>query len=170
MIKVSLSRLVNARLGHRESVVLDLDDLTILDLHLAYIKGELDFTRVADGILAEGTLATSVETECARCTEPFYKATSIELEDIISLPGAALTQEKPVRVTEDGWADLSPLIREYAWIELPVNPLCSPECRGLCPECGGNLNKGECKCVQSEPIDPRWEVLRSLLDEDESQG
>jgi uncharacterized protein len=167
MIKVNLSELVNAKVGHRDSVDLDLEDLVVADLHLGYLVGELKFIRVANGILVEGELEASVETECTRCLETFFKPIVIELEDIINLPGAELTQENPVRVADNGWVNLSPLIREYAWIGLPINPVCSPDCQGLCPECGGNLSKGECTCTEREPVDPRWEVLRVLLEQNE---
>jgi uncharacterized protein len=167
MIKVNLSELVNAKVGHRDRVDLDLENLVVSDLHLGYLIGELSFIRVANGILVEGELEASVETECTRCLETFFKSIVIELEDIINLPGAELTQENPVRVADNGWVDLSPLIREYAWIDLPINPVCSPDCQGLCPVCGGNLNDGECTCTEREPIDPRWGVLRALLDQNE---
>jgi uncharacterized protein len=167
MIRVNLSELVNAKVGHRDRIDLDLVNLAVLDLHLAYLTGELAFTRVTNGILVEGELEASVETECTRCLEAFFEPILIELEDIINLPGAELTQENPVRVADDGWVNLSPLIREYAWLGLPINPVCSPDCRGLCPECGGNLNKGECTCTEEELGDPRWGVLRALLEQNE---
>lgn len=163
MIRIDLSGLVNAKAGHREGIALDLGDLILDDLHLGYLKGEIRFTRLANGILVEGVLDAEAETECTRCLTSFFEPVTIELEDVISLPGADLTPERPVRVTEDGWADLSPLIREYAWLELPMNPLCSLDCQGLCVRCGGNLNRGECTCDTAAPIDPRWETLRPLL-------
>ncbi|MGC9400295.1 MAG: YceD family protein [Anaerolineae bacterium] len=165
MIKLNLTALAHARVGRRQIVDIDVGDLEVGELHLAYLKGELHLTRVAEGILAEGTLRAEVETTCTRCLEPFFEPISIELEDLINLPGVALTPECPVRIAEGGWVDLTPLIRQYAWLELPLNPLCSPDCQGLCPECGGNLNRDECVCQETEPIDPRWEALRPLLEE-----
>jgi len=167
MIQVNLAALVHAKVGSRETVVLDVRDAVIDELHLAYIQGEIHFTRVVNGVLAEGTIKTSVKTECTRCLEPCFKSIEIEMEDTISLPGTKLTSEHPVRVSENNWADLSPLIREYIWLGLPVNPICSPDCQGLCPNCGGNLNKDKCVCADSEVMDPRWEALRVLLDSPE---
>lgn len=166
MVNVNIESLAHAPIGRRHLVVLDLGSLNIGELHLAYLKGELEFTRVTDGILVEGVLETEVETACTRCLEPFFEPVPIELEDTIGLPGQELTSERPVRVGENGWANLDPLLREYIWLSLPLNPVCSTECPGLCPQCGGNLARGECVCPDEEPIDPRWEVLRSLLDEE----
>lgn len=162
MIKVNLLALIHAKSGGRETVVLDTGKILVDNLDLVYLKGDLHFTRVAYGILVNGTLTTEVETECTRCLTTFYEPLVIELEDTISLSGADLTPERPVRVAEDGWVDLSPLVREYAWIELPVNPICSPNCKGICPDCGGNINLGECTCDDAAPIDPRWSALQAL--------
>jgi len=165
MVKLNLSSLVHAKVGQRQVVVLDSGPLVLRDLHLTHIAGELQLTRVSGGILAVGTLDTALEAECTRCLEPFFEPVSIKLEDVISLPGADLTPECPARASEDGWVDLDPLIHDYVWLNIPMNPLCSPDCRGICSQCGGNLNRGECTCGDSAQIDPRWEALRTLLDE-----
>lgn len=164
MIRIRLSSLTNAQIGMRESVGLDFGALSLEDLTVSYLKGVLHFTRVANGILLEGTLEAAVGTECTRCLELFYAPVVVEMEGLLSLPGAALSPERPVRVSEDGWADLAPLIREHLWLALPVNAVCAPTCAGLCSRCGGNINRGECTCHVRGPIDPRWEVLQTLLD------
>ncbi|MFN2283877.1 MAG: YceD family protein [Anaerolineae bacterium] len=164
MIKVNLFALIHAKPGARETIVLDTGSAVIDDLDIGYLKGALHFTRVAYGILIKGTLDAKVKVECIRCLTPFYASVVIELEDTISLPGADLTPERPVRVAEDGWVDLSPLVRENTWVAVPVKPLCSPDCQGICPDCGGNINLGECACDKTAPIDPRWGVLQTLLE------
>lgn len=168
MIKVNLSSVTHAKSGYQYFVDLDLGHLQLDELDLAYLKGQLSFIRVADGILMQGSLNTEVNTECSRCLTSYYAPITINLDDVISLVGAELTQERPVRVTENGWADLTPLVREYSWLELPANSLCSSDCQGICLECGGNHNLGECTCGEGDKIDPRWEVLRALMDHPEN--
>ena len=165
MIRLKLSALTHAVVGQHESIDLEVDDVTVDDLELAFLKGELELTRVEEGILVQGELHGEAKTECTRCLTPFYVPITFELEDIISLPNADLTPERPVRVNENGWADLTPLVREYAWLALPVSPVCSSDCLGICPECGGNRNLGECQCEEVEEIDPRWNALRQLVDQ-----
>ena len=63
----------------------------------------------------------------------------------------------------DGALDLTELLREQFQLALPMKPLCSAACRGLCPECGTNLNRTECGCV-SKWEDPRLAPLKGLLD------
>ena len=140
-----------------------MDVVPLGDGELCNLRGVLQLTRVAEGILVQGELSTEAKTECTRCLTPFHQPITIELEDIVSLPGASLTPERPVRIHEDGWVDLTPLVREYAWLDLPTSPLCSDDCKGLCPQCGGNLNIGECTCEVAPAGDPRWAVLQRLV-------
>ncbi len=165
MIKLILSSITHAEVGAQESVDLAIDHALVDDLELIQLQGSLQLTRVADGISIYGELDTQVRTECTRCLTPFLQPVTIELEDIINLPGAESTQERPVTVDQDGWADLTPLVREYTWLGLPGSPICSPDCKGICPRCGGNRNLGECTCGEPVSIDPRWEVLRDLISE-----
>jgi uncharacterized protein len=65
-------------------------------------------------------------------------------------------------VSEDGELDVAPLIRELAWLAIPMKHLCDPECKGLCPQCGVNLNEEPCQCEEIR-IDPRLAPLRELL-------
>ena len=169
MIKLNLSTLAHARVGRDQTVELDIDDTVSLgDGELRDLRGILQLTRVAGGVLIQGELTAEVSTECTRCLTPFFEPVAIEVEDTIGLPGASLTPERPVRIHEDGWVDLTPLVREYAWLGLPSSPLCSSGCKGLCPECGGNRNTGECTCTDPPPIDPRWAALQYLAPESDS--
>jgi uncharacterized protein len=167
MIRLNLSTLAHARVGKQESVDISVDRVVVDDVELIHLRGELDFTRVTDGLLVQGEITAQAKTECTRCLTPYFEPITIELEDTIGLPGSELTPERPIRIDEDGWANLAPLLREYAWLALPVSPLCSPDCQGICPECGGNRNLGECTCEEVVSIDPRWEALRKLTDESE---
>ena len=168
MIRLNLSSLSHARVGKQESVEIDIDQVTVGDLELKNLQGTLQFTRVSEGLLVQGDLDALVKAECTRCLTSFWAPIAMQLEDIIGLPGAELTLKQPVRVNDDGWADLAPLVREYAWLGLPSSPVCGPDCRGICPECGGNRNLGECTCEDVERIDPRWEVLRELVEKSDT--
>ncbi len=64
----------------------------------------------------------------------------------------------------DETIDLGELVREQLYLALPMKPLCSDSCRGLCPHCGTNLNRGACDC-RTEWRDPRFEKLRALKKE-----
>ena len=57
--------------------------------------------------------------------------------------------------------DLSRMVKENILLEAPIAPLCRPDCAGLCPTCGTDLNVASCDCVTVE-FDPRWEALSQL--------
>ncbi|MDF1513427.1 MAG: hypothetical protein P1S60_06420, partial [Anaerolineae bacterium] len=92
MIKVNLSSLTHAKSGNQIKVDLDFGFLHIEDLKLSFLKGQITFTRIDDGILTQGPLSTEVKTECTRCLSPYFAPAIIELEDVINLSGAELTQ------------------------------------------------------------------------------
>jgi uncharacterized protein len=66
----------------------------------------------------------------------------------------------------DGSIDLTPIIRDYAVLDIPISQVCKPDCKGLCPVCGANLNEGDCGHRQ-ESIDPRLAGLKALLEDGE---
>jgi uncharacterized protein len=117
-------------------------------------------------VIARGTVKGTLAQECRRCLRPVKG----EFEEEVTLVFSAdATQEDfgegdayafdPSR----GELDLSEAVRGE--VILAVNPyvVCDPECRGLCPRCGANLNEGACGCT-AEDVDPRWEALRALKD------
>ncbi len=70
--------------------------------------------------------------------------------------------------TEDG-IDLVPLVRDAMLSSLPIRNLCRPDCKGLCPKCGADLNQGDCGCDR-QVTDPRLEVLKNLLKNDSDRA
>jgi uncharacterized protein len=134
------------------------DDLDVSDL-----QGELRLTRTAQGLYATGTLHGTTPAECVRCLTPFDQRLTIAFDDLFIYPPAKAT-EPLLAVPETGLLDLAPLTREYVLLDIPLRPLCRPECRGLCPECGANRNETTCSHETSE-TDPRLAGLRALLDE-----
>ena len=101
-------------------------------------------------ILVEGAIAVDVAYICARCAEPFRETVSEP-----SFQGYFETAGETESV------DLTPHIREAILLRFLSNPLCRPTCRGLCPQCGANLNNGRCGCAPTSP-DKRWNVLDDL--------
>lgn len=131
------------------------------DVMLDYLRGNLRLTRTSRGILIQGLLHASVAGECVRCLADTSVLLEIPLEDIYVYPPEPSAE---FTVADDGILDLTPLVREEAIAGLPIGVLCRPDCAGLCPNCGQNLNEGPCDC-EKEPIDPRFAALRSLKDD-----
>jgi len=116
-----------------------------------------------------GTVSTALELLCSRCLEPYRLPLEVAF-DLMYLPQRENVGEGETEVGEDdlGTAyyrddtiDLSGLMREQFYLALPMKPLCTDTCRGLCPSCGANLNESACEC-EPRRVDPRLEGLVAL--------
>jgi len=145
------------------------------------VAGTLDFLYTGRSILVTGRLKAEVVDLCGRCLEKFTEHLTVNVEeeffpmrDIntgVSL-GLPEDTEDAFRIDERFTLDLYEAVRQAIITTIPMNPLCKPNCQGLCPECGSNLNHRNCNCARS-PADVRWNALRSLLDtsdEDDRNG
>jgi uncharacterized protein len=134
------------------------------DVEVAFLRGEVQLLRMDYGILAQGTIATQVETQCVRCLAPISYPLTIRLAEQFAHDPQAMDQdEDPVfPIVGRRMIDLALPLREHVLLDLPLRLLCRPDCRGLCSQCGANLNEVQCDCSQEE-IDPRLAILRDLL-------
>ena len=117
-----------------------------------------------------GRVRTKLELECSRCVEPFEVTVDAEF-DLRYLPLTENAGEGEREIAEDdlttayyreGVLDLADLLREQFMLALPMKPLHDEACRGLCPECGANLNRTDCSHVPKWE-DPRLAPLKALL-------
>ncbi|MDO5562199.1 MAG: DUF177 domain-containing protein [Synergistaceae bacterium] len=134
---------------------------------------DVEASRVNGRLLVQIKIATEAETLCSRCLEPARVAINGELRYLYSLRPDEHTDEENEYgqdgeaglILLDSWEDeidLSGPIWEVLITSLPSRALCSENCRGLCPQCGANLNKVTCGC-KTDDADPRFDVLRSAM-------
>ncbi len=131
------------------------------------IQGEIKLMRTNRSILVSGKLHTVVKSVCSRCLETFEYPLVIELEEEFfpaKSSGFSTVESEETEdftIGEDNVLDLSEAVRQNILVNLPIKPLCRPDCAGLCPKCGKNLNYGPCSCLR-EQSDPRWAPLQAL--------
>lgn len=162
MVQFDVSVLIKARLGASLTLDVDAGSQRIDDLEVSFLRGTIRATRVQGGILVQGAIGSQLNLECVRCLESFSLPITLELEEIFRLPWISPRADTPYAVSSDGCLDLTPLLREQSWLVIPIKPICTPECGGLCPQCGANLDKEPCACVR-EQVDPRLALLKELL-------
>ncbi len=152
------------------SVVQDEEYKVVAPVHLV-----MDIHKDREAYRVTGRVQTRLELECGRCLESF----EIPVESAFELryvPASANTGEGEREVEEDDLTtafytdetlDLGDLMHEQFVLALPMKPLCSEGCKGLCPTCGTNLNKTSCDCA---PVwkDPRLAALEVLLQKKEN--
>ncbi len=134
------------------------------------VEATLHFCRSSTGVSVRGEISSHLQLHCSRCFELFSLPVSEGFEVRYRGPlGAGVEEdhelgpeELDVSFLEGAQINVAGLVRENVLLALPVKPLCHEGCRGLCPQCGKNLNEGRCPC-SSARLDPRWRELESLL-------
>ncbi len=126
--------------------------------------------RVKD-IRIVGDFSTQMEIKCARCLEPVLEDVAREY-DLLYRPLKTLREGEEIEISEAeseiGYYKgegvlLEDVLKEQVLLALPSKVLCKPDCKGLCPHCGKDLNETECGCTVEVP-DPRWAALAEIKD------
>ena len=98
---------------------------------------------------------------CDRCAVETITAYNYSFQHMLVLSLNDDSNDEYIMV-QDYKLDLDELLRDDILLELPTKFLCKPDCRGMCPKCGKNLNEGVCDCVTRQ-VDPRLEILKKLI-------
>lgn len=134
------------------------------------VTGEVEFLRTPAGVLVRAHLSVVEPESCSRCLKPLDEKVNIDFEEefqsvIDPRTGQPLAGEErdpeAFLIDERHILDLNEAVRQYREVSLLMQPLCSADCRGLCPRCGADLNQGECGC-EPAPVDSRWAELAAL--------
>ena len=124
---------------------------------------DLRLEAVMEGVLVTGTVEVQVEGECVRCLGAVGGSRVVDLQQLYVYDGREVVDDDIDRLEGD-LLDLEPLVRDAVVLALPFNPVCRPDCPGLCPACGARFadDPGH---SHGEQDDPRWAALRQLVDE-----
>lgn len=135
------------------------------------VTGHLRLHRTNQGVYVDGMVSAPVRLQCTRCLREFTETLEFPLREEF-YPTIDVNSGVPVSGPHDADAfaidrhhevDLREPIRQALVLALPMKPLHSEDCAGLCPNCGKDLNDGPCGC-QPEESDNRFAALRSLFD------
>ena len=146
-----------------EGPLSDLGAVSVAVPEHADVVADLLLTSHPGGITASGTVSAPWRGECRRCGGP------VAGEVVASVRERFAPSAGPAGADDDAYPlvgdelDLEPLVRDAVVLELPLAPLCTAACLGLCPTCGANRNAEPCSCPA--PTDSRWSVLDVLRDQ-----
>jgi uncharacterized protein len=132
-------------------------------------RGSAELIRTPDGVLVRCEADVVLEANCSRCLAAFGYPAHIEFEEIFHqqfevTTGAKLPppdEEEPFLISASHTIDITEAVRQYSEMAAELQPLCRPDCPGICPECGQDLTIANCRC-EREPIDTRWAALAAL--------
>jgi len=148
-----------------EALAADRDSFTVVEP----VKLAFDIYKDNEHFRLVGTVQTTLELPCSRCLELFPWLVDASF-DLRYQPYAKNTGEGELEIEEEDLTtafyenetiDLGQLMREQFYLSLPMKPLCAEECKGLCPNCGTNLNRSTCDCTPQWE-DPRFAALKAL--------
>jgi uncharacterized protein len=125
--------------------------------------------QIIQDIRLKGRLSTGIELQCARCLEPVPQEIKRNFELLYRPLGAdagrdelSITDaEAEIGYYQGNGLLLEDVLREQVLLALPLKITCRADCKGLCPQCGKNLNQERCSC-STEVEDPRWAALKDV--------
>ena len=126
---------------------------------------DLRLEAVMEGVLVTGTALAGLEGECVRCLGPITDELEVDLQELYVYDDRDHDpdEDDEVSMLQDDLLDLEPLLRDAVVLALPFQPLCQPDCPGMCVECGARL-ADDPDHGHEEPVDPRWAALTGLAE------
>ena len=173
-------------LRDRDEPLLIVKDFTEKELDVANdisglrrpVHSEIQVSLSGEQIHVEGVLGVDVALICSRCLKSFRNSIAKKFaldyrpDPMVEEEGEefSLTHtDLDIGFYRDQRFDLSALISEQVILEIPMNPVCHEECKGLCDQCGADLNEGDCDC-KPRSVDSRLEVLEGLRKRMSNEG
>lgn len=154
--RVNIGFLINQSVGYKRAIPIEVEAFNFDDgLAVEDIQGSIELSRTREGIVALGQIQGKIPAECSRCLSDFILLVKSQFEEFFSFHRKSEAQEDELLIPEDGNIDFLPIFEEYFLLEIPINPVCSADCRGLCAVCGQNLNEELCQHMLSRELDQK---------------
>jgi uncharacterized protein len=161
-LRLNVGFIVNSDVGFSNEFPFDYDKLKVTDdLELRDFHGSAIIGRTPQGLLLTGEFKATFKVECVRCLNEFAHTVRWEMTELYAFNEKSVTDSGLI-LPDDAQIDIAPLVRDYALTEVPINPVCKPDCKGLCPTCGQDLNKKDCG-HRADTDDSPFSVLKDLL-------
>ena len=163
-LRLNVGLLINQPIGSSRDFNFDYPMMRLGDdLTLRGFTGTARLSRTPQGLLLQADFGGFTDLECVRCLSTFDQPLKWTLTELYAFDERSVTDSGLI-LPEDGHIDLEPLMREYALLEVPISPVCKPDCKGLCPVCGEDLNLVNCG-HQAGGSESPFAALKPLLGE-----
>ena len=165
-LRFNVGFIVHEDVGYSKEFPLEFPELYLQpDLHLKNVKGNVTFDRTPQGILAKVEIGGQTTAQCVRCLDEYEQQLDTKFAELFAFDERSVDAEGLI-VPEEGYIDLTPLARDYLQLEMPIKPICRPDCLGLDPETGEKRTVRPTE-EESRDIDPRLAILKKLLDDED---
>lgn len=164
-MKLTVSRIPDSGVDEKLKLRFSLND----DMPKQDVEVTFKAMKFGERVMIEGRAETTATLGCSRCLNHFsfpvditfnteyipFRETGQESEHELT------SEELDISTYTNDQIDLTEVVRGHILLFLPMKPLCNAQCKGICSQCGINLNEGSCEC-RSDNIDPRLEPLKKL--------
>ena len=160
--RINVGFIVHEEIGYSHKFPLEFEKAVLgEDLTLENFEAMIVIDRAQQGLVVQGEFSAGTTLECVRCLNPFDHSLHGEWTELYAFSEKSVS-ESELLMPEDGHIDFAPVLREYALLEFPIKALCKPDCKGLCIECGQDLNEKDCGHSQEDDDSP-FAALKDLL-------
>jgi len=141
---INIGFLINQSIGYARAIPFQHDEFDFGDGFIVRkLEGEIELIRNQDGFRSVAEFKGYIDNECGRCLEPFHEKVHGTFEEFFTFPFTEPSDDE-IQVAENGNVDFKPILHDYILVEIPINPVCKPDCKGLCDICGANRNQIDC--------------------------
>ena len=161
--RLNVGFIVHQEVGYKREFPFEFEQIQIADdLDLRHFEGVVTIGRTQQGLIVQAKFSAETTLECVRCLNNFKRDLNFELTELYAFNEKSVS-ESGLLLPDDAHIDLQPLVREYALLDIPINPICRLTCKGLCAVCGEDLNQSDCGHKNTTEESP-FAVLKDLLE------
>ncbi|MBI5874522.1 MAG: DUF177 domain-containing protein [Deltaproteobacteria bacterium] len=138
-------------------------------LILSPVSADLTLLKSEGEIFVRGDMTAPLKLQCARCLKEVEHRINSRIDIVYTLTPEHKAKEKELTLEDVGAdylegdeIDINAVLVEQLSLDTPMQPVCRPDCKGLCPKCGADLNQRECSCIVTEHTDQKFAMLKEL--------
>ncbi len=160
--RINVGFIIHEEIGNNYDFPFNFEKITLGDdLELRDFNGTVNVGKTPQGLVVRANFSAETMLTCVRCLTDFDHELDWSFTELYAFDKRSETDSGLI-LPEDAHIDLAILLREYALLEIPISPVCKPDCKGLCPECGENLNERDCGHRPEQSNSP-FAKLKDLL-------
>lgn len=153
--------IIHEEVGYSHDFPFEFEKITLDDLELRNFEGIANVGKTPQGLILQADFSAETTLECVRCLNNFEHQLNWSFTELYAFDKRSET-ESGLFLPDDAHLDLEELIRDFAILEIPISPIHDENCKGLCAECGQNLNVKDCG-HRPEQSDSPFAKLKDLL-------
>ena len=161
--RINVGFIVHEEVGYNHQFPFEFENIVLgEELELKDFSGTIEVGKTAQGLVATGDFEGKTTLECVRCLNDFTYTLNWSITELFAFKSELVNDDDVLPLPDSAQIDFDPILREYALLEVPIKPLHSPDCKGLCLECGQDLNVEDCGHADTGEDSP-FSTLKNLL-------